>query len=254
MCILTFYPPNTSPDLDALAGGALVNPDGHGWAIHAGDRILTGRGMDPLSVITEFAETRTHHPDGPALFHSRLATHGRHDTSNCHPFPLGGDERTVFAHNGILPSHVHPLDGDPRSDTRIAAEDFLPRQPFGPLDSWTGHTRMQAWLGADKAVILTVDPAYKQPAYLLNEHRGHWIAGVWYSNLSFQDARYYQWPTSDLDDDDGCCLQCYHYTEPDQLHCPSCGHCRACDMPFPHCRCATTGTDPYSDLADLETA
>ncbi|MFE7803032.1 hypothetical protein [Nocardia sp. NPDC057440] len=66
---------------------------------------------------------------------------------NCHPFVVGGDPRTVLAHNGIL---AHPSSGDPRSDRRIAAEDLLPRRPFGSLDSWAGHERLERWLGTDR--------------------------------------------------------------------------------------------------------
>lgn len=253
MCILTFVKPGITPDLDALAGGALVNPDGHGWAVHTGEQVLTGHGMDPVAVIGEFAAARHRYPDGPALFHSRLATHGRHDTGNCHPFKIGGDERTVFAHNGILPRHVHPLSGDLRSDTRIAAEDFLPHQPFGPLDSWTGRARMEAWLGSDKAVILTVDPAYQAPAYILNENRGHWIEGIWYSNLSFRDVHYYEWPDETEEESDGSCSECGWYPETETIHCIYCGHCRRCDKGYPICDCrGFTDADRYADLADLD--
>ncbi|MFF5037350.1 class II glutamine amidotransferase domain-containing protein [Nocardia salmonicida] len=181
MCILTFIKPSIVADYDALAAGAEANPHGHGWAVHAGDRLVIGHGLDPKITITEFAQARMLFPDGPALFHSRFATHGKQTTANCHPFAIGGDKRSVLAHNGILPEHVHPLPGDDRSDTRIAAEDFLPRLPFGSLDSWTGRTRFERWLDTDKAVILTVDPAFKHPAYIFNEQRGHWRDGCWYS-------------------------------------------------------------------------
>lgn len=185
MCILTFLKPGFSPDLDALRGGAIANPHGHGYAIITGDTITVGRGMDPEAVITEFASVRTQYPEGPALFHSRLATHGVRSVENCHPFVVGGDVRTVLAHNGILPDVVHPSPGDPRSDTRIAAEDLLPRRPFGSLDSWAGRERLERWLDTDKMVLLTVDPTYKHAAYIFNERRGHWDQGSWYSNNSY---------------------------------------------------------------------
>lgn len=241
MCILTFIKPGITPDTDLLLRGALVNPDGHGYAIHTGDQILTGHGLDATTLIAEFTKLRDMHPDGPALFHSRLATHGRHDLTNCHPFRLGGDERTVLAHNGILPAHVHPAKGDPRSDTRIAAEDYLPTRPFGSLDSWAGRERLERWLGTDKLVLLTVDPAYKHPAYIFNEHRGHWIAGSWYSNDTY---RWRLWL------DEAGCEACGEY-EPDKFgpHCPTCGHCEECRRPFPACVCPDLdGLERYADL------
>ncbi|WP_280463152.1 class II glutamine amidotransferase [Nocardia carnea] len=241
MCILTFIKPGITPDTDLLLRGALVNPDGHGYALHAGDQILTGHSLDAPELIAEFTKLRTRHPDGPALFHSRLATHGVEDLSNCHPFAVGGDERTVLAHNGILPKNVHPAKGDPRSDTRIAAEDFLPRRPFGSLDSWAGRERLERWLGRDKLVLLTVDPTYKHPAYIFNENRGHWVEGSWYSNDTY---RWRLWL------DEAGCEACGEY-EPDKFgpHCPTCGHCEECRRPFPKCVCADLdGIERYADL------
>ena len=222
MCILTFLKPGIAPDLDALHGGALANPHGHGYAIHTGAEILTGHGMDPDHVITEFAELRAKHPGGPALFHSRLATHGLRETANCHPFLVGGDPRTVLAHNGVLPDTVHPTAADPRSDTRIAAEDFLPTRPFGSLDTWQGRERFERWMAASKIVLLTTDPAYKHPAYIFNEQQGHWVGGIWYSNDSYL---FTDWATAD-NDYLGFCLDCGTLDE-DPLG-PHCGYCGFC--------------------------
>ncbi|MGV9823458.1 class II glutamine amidotransferase [Nocardia xishanensis] len=248
MCILTFVKPGHAPDLDALANGALANPHGHGYAVITGDTITVGHGMDPASVITEFAAVRAQHPDSAALFHSRLATHGPRRLDNCHPFRVGGDARTVLAHNGILPTTVHPGPGDPRSDTRIAAEDYLSTQPFGSLDSWAGRERLERWLGTDKMVILTVDTAYKHPAYIFNEHRGHWDNGSWYSNHGY---RPHQWWADAADE------YCANCGEPDYdrygPHCPWCGFCTECSRMFPKCVCpGLDGEERYADLLDLE--
>ncbi|MBF6063550.1 class II glutamine amidotransferase [Nocardia terpenica] len=246
MCILTFFPPGATPNLDALAGGAIANPHGHGYAVLADDALVVGHGLDPATVITEFAAVRAEFPDTPALFHSRLATHGRVSADNCHPFALGGDERTVLAHNGILPATVHPTLGDPRSDTRIAAEDYLPTVPFGSLDSWTGRAGLEHWLGTDKMVLLTVDPAYRQRAYLFNEHHGHWHKGIWYSNHS------YRWASAGFDyTDTDYCLNCGEF-EPEWFgaHCTFCGFCQDCLAEYPDCQCPPfEGTaDRYADL------
>src|SRR4051812_2097818 len=98
MCILTLFKPGVTPDLLALRAGAAANPDGHGYAVVADGRILTGHGLDPDAVIDQFATVRAEFPDTAALFHSRLATHGAVCADNCHPFVVGGDERTVLAH------------------------------------------------------------------------------------------------------------------------------------------------------------
>jgi len=253
MCILTFLQPGITPDLDALEGGAAANPHGHGYAVITDDRILVGRGLDPQAMISEFAAVRANYPAGAALFHSRLATHGLIDPANCHPFALGGDERTVMAHNGILPITVHPVEGDLRSDTRIAAEDFLPTRPFGSLDSPPGRDRLERWLGHDKMVLLSIDPAYMHRAYLFNERYGYWTdKGIWYSNLSYRTApgtiaTYFD----DTLRDRLSCLNCGEQ-DPGRVgsHCTHCGFCAACWLRrFPHCECRDLyRRDRYADL------
>jgi len=185
MCLLTFLPEGVMPDPDALRRGAERNPDGHGLAIVAGDRLIVRRGMSSNTMIDKMVRLRQHHLDGPALFHSRLATHGRRTLANCHPFPVGGDRRTVLAHNGILPRQVQPGRADTRSDTRIAAEEFPTR--FGPAHLARVRHRLEQWITPfNKIVILTVDPGHPRQAYILNEHAGTWHDGAWYSNHDYQ--------------------------------------------------------------------
>lgn len=185
MCLLTYFPPGVMPDLDALHNGAYLNDDGHGFAVIADGRIIAERGLYAADMIAAFDIVRREHPDGPALFHSRFATHGDRGVDNCHPFAVGGDERTVLAHNGILPDEVQPAKGDPRSDTRITAEEFLPE--FGSLRHRRTRQRFARWMTRDnKMIILTVNRRYKAPAYILNEPAGIWDDGIWYSNDSYR--------------------------------------------------------------------
>jgi glutamine amidotransferase len=251
MCLLTFLPAGTTPDEDALHTGAEFNPDGHGYALITPDgRLLTGRGMDAPALIEEFTALRHQHPGGPALFHSRLATHGRLDLDNCHPFPVGGDPRTVVAHNGILPTRVHPQGGDRRCDTRIAAEEYLPT--LAALRSPRALRRLERWMGADnKMVILTINPTHPRPAYLLNESSGIWQDGIWYSNDTYRPFddrdRYHRWwqrpgfsPSARWWDGTApVCGYCVEVLDDHDTHCPRCGRCPDCtDLPD-MCRCHT---------------
>lgn len=189
MCLLTFFPEGQMPDEEALLNGTEVNNDGHGYAIVHGRNLLIRRGLNAGEIIDSFMVDRGRLPHGPALFHSRMSTHGAEDIKNCHPFNVGGDPRTVLAHNGILPSKVHPGKGDRRSDTRIAAEDFIPR--FGPLRRRKVRAGLERWMSpANKMVILTVDPKFQERAYILNEEAGIWDGGIWYSNDWYRPWKY----------------------------------------------------------------
>ncbi|MBF6063552.1 class II glutamine amidotransferase [Nocardia terpenica] len=232
MCLLTFYPAGIAPDAHALEIGAAVNPHGHGYAVATDAGIVTGHGMDARPVIEEFTQIRARYLDGPALFHSRYATHGVVGLGNCHPFRLGGDRRTVLAHNGILPKRVHPGPYDRRSDTRIAAEEYLPRHPFGSLDTHQGRRGLESWLGTSKLVVLTIDPAYKHTAYLFNEQAGIWDGEIWYSNTGYRLGLGHRawWD-----------FVCAHCTAVDLRrrgrYCGRCGWCFDCTEPYPDCTC-----------------
>jgi glutamine amidotransferase len=233
MCLLTFLPAGVQPNLDHLHVGAVHNPHGHGYAIVTGHRLLTGRGLDPDAVIDRFARHRAAHPHGPAVFHSRWCTHGRVDLANCHPLRIGRDRRTVLAHNGILPAEVHPRRGDRRSDTRIAADEFIPR--LGPLHRPATRARLQRWAGpGNKIVILTVDPAFDRNAYLLNEQQGIWQDRIWYSNDDFRLD-----PDIDTCMDPVICPHCGGTTPAVDDLCWVCGACWDCGEGAERCFCYT---------------
>ncbi|WP_433664758.1 class II glutamine amidotransferase [Nocardia sp. CA-128927] len=234
MCLLTYFPAGVAPDPQALLTGAETNPHGHGFAVIAEGHIIVGHGMNPETVIDQFTAIRTHHPARAALFHSRYATHGVRSLQNCHPFALGGDQRTVLAHNGVLPKRVHPGPYDPRSDTRIAAEDYLPGAPFGSIDTHRGARGLASWLGTSKLLILTVDPAYRHSAYLFGERADQWDNGIWYSNTSYRPFPT-RWPAHMRS------LMCWYCEEinPDRTsrYCGKCGWCFDCEAVFPDCEC-----------------
>lgn len=189
MCILSFLPSGVMPDLEGLRNGGLNNPDGHGWAIASPeyDHILTGHSLNLIDALEEFAEYRDKYPEGPALFHSRWATHGSVSTENCHPFYVDHDKRTVLAHNGVLPIDAHPRKGDDRSDTRILADDLLPGR-YAKLDRRSTRKSLATWAGkGNKLLILTVNPEYRRNAYLVNAGAGEWdqASGIWHSNSSW---------------------------------------------------------------------
>ncbi|GAA3386392.1 hypothetical protein [Cryptosporangium minutisporangium] len=252
MCLLTFLPAGTLPDTEALRTGTETNDDGHGFAIVTDSGLLVEHGLDAEATISAFAALRRRHPEGPALFHSRFGTHGDSGSvENCHPLVVGGDSRTVLAHNGVFPEAVRPAKGDPRSDTRIVAEEFLPG--FGTLRRRRTRLAFQRWMTpGNKVVILTVDPRFRDNAYILNEDAGVWDGGIWYSNRDYLPSppsrlRWTYRSTGRLWDDDRIkelgwrepvqCWICETDLASAEDPCPVCGHCLGCGE-FPEdCAC-----------------
>ncbi len=286
MCILSFLPEEVDKiDSDVETGlwnGGVSNPDGHGWAIadNRNDVMVVGHSLDLSQALEGFAEARKRHT-GPALFHSRWATHGSVREGNCHPFMVGGSHQTVLAHNGILPANAHPKKGDDRSDTAILAEDIIPAKWFR-FDKPTVMRDMTQWAGGgNKLVILTVDPRYKKNHYMVNPGRGTWDpeTGVWHSNWDYMyttkwrgavaayygGGRYYNSTTKKFEDSNASwerdvvdlgsyrsqadavvstedpCVFCHQEVNGDG-YCMTCGSCQDCLEEINDCLCSFVPT------------
>lgn len=192
MCMLSYIPAGIQPDMWELENGGLVNPDGHGWAIVDARRrtIQIRKSMSLNEALSTFEEARKLSESGPAMFHSRIATSGLVDITGVHPFTVGSDNRTVLGHNGILFSPKGP-----RSDTRIFAEDILPR--MGSIDKAKSIRKIEDFIGSyNKLVILTVNPARRRFGYIINEDAGDWSAsGSWHSNWDYMGHKLYSYKT-----------------------------------------------------------
>lgn len=233
MCLLTYIPQGTDPDMDALQNGTYLNPDGFGYAIVADRRIVIGRDMDAARALEQFEAMRQIHY-GDALFHSRLATDGANDIGNVHPFPVGGNPLVVVGHNGII-TRCRPRKGDNRSDTRILAEVYLPQRN---LNRNRSLRRLGDWVGkANKLVILSADPSIRWSARIINESSGMWHNGSWYSNDGYRifgtRARSTQWDICVVCDSFGLASQVWDWG----MYCRTCGSCAYCEEQPSRCYC-----------------
>lgn len=176
----------TTADVDSLAIGSQNNPDGFGYAVHAGTHIVKGSGLNFDAVLDNFLKTRAIH-SGPALFHSRITTHGGTNINNCHPFQVGKDTNTVVAHNGMLP--IAARNG--MSDTHIFAKELFPSWGgASTLNSKKTRKKLSKFADGSKLVFLSANPDVQDDYYIINENDGHWNEGVWWSNNSYKYDRY----------------------------------------------------------------
>ena len=268
MCLLVVCEPNSTPNAGDLHAGACSNPHGFGFAIHAGDKIISERSMSAKKSIARFLELREQYPNGYAMWHARYATHGVKNEQNCHPFKVGNDERTYLAHNGVLDISIGK--SDKRSDTRVFAEDTLPRiGGVSALDDDNVWIMAETWAKGSKIAILTCDPTAQHPMYLLNESAGSWDnEGIWWSNQSHKRTTYLT-PTKpthhdtdklwdyavDVDIDLELCPYCESATDltDNPYYCNMCKSCFDCSVMIDDCLCYTPNKDWQSkrSLADF---
>lgn len=183
MCLLTFMLNNANLDYERAAISAKANPDGFGFAIHAGVAIIKDHDMDFEKLWMRWSDLRKTYT-GPAMFHFRIATHGSLNVNNCHPFDIGDSPKNVLGHNGILPLTM-PIN-DNRSDTKLFAELVLPY--IGGVKSLDNPEKLKElgdWANGNKLVILSVDEDTQNDWYIVNEHLGHWKDDIWWSNNSY---------------------------------------------------------------------
>jgi predicted glutamine amidotransferase len=102
LCILIVCKPGATLPREHLLGSIENNPNGAGYAIHKGDSLFVERGLNDLELVDSFLANRTQWPEGPAMFHARIASAGDVTDANCHPFQVGEHNDIVLAHNGAM--------------------------------------------------------------------------------------------------------------------------------------------------------
>ena len=263
MCLLIVCEPGHQPTEAELNRGSCANPHGFGFAMVAGDEIIHRRGMSAKKINAEFLRLRAEHPNGWAIWHSRYATHGVKNESNCHPYPMGDDGLTYLAHNGVLDQPIPA--GDKRSDSRVFAEDTLPAMGgVRALNNDTVRAMVSEWAGSSKIAILTLDPVAEYQVIILNENLGTWVEGVWYSNGSHKPPVVYDyplysvpsksWTTLDEVFDDPIEFECPECLSSQSFEdcmswCSQCGICFECQDHVSACLCWAPGEESYKAQA-----
>lgn len=179
MCVIVHQPKGTHIDKDLAHRLWTRNSDGGGYAFIDPDGVLvTRKTLEWDEWWKSFETDRSRFPGRDFLLHLRIKTHGDVNLDNVHPFQV--DEHTVMAHNGII-SGV-PDYGDGRSDTRVFIDEVLPELPPDWLDNHYLRSMVEEWIGWSKLMFLTNNPNLKKTVYILNQNRGTYKDGMWFSN------------------------------------------------------------------------
>lgn len=178
MCIAILKPVGKSLSRELLYNCYTSNPDGCGFAYATGDDVIIHKFMKFDDFYNEYQKY-----DGKytMLIHFRIATHGAIELDNCHPFVL--NNRMALIHNGIITGYG---DKKTKSDTRDFIDKVLGNISWKMFKNPSFCELVGNAIGYSKLAILDKTGAH----VIINEQKGIWDDGVWFSNTSYKVKKY----------------------------------------------------------------
>lgn len=179
MCIALCSPEGVVVPKQHLEESFKRNPDGAGFAYAENESLHIKKGF---MNFDSFYEAYQPHEEKAAAIHFRIKTHGSVDQENTHPFQVG--KNLAVIHNGIIDS-VDCSQDKTKSDTYWFNQKIL--VPIYKRDSrfvFKEHFKelIKEYIGWSKLVFLN----NKGHHTIINEDKGVWDDGVWYSNTSYK--------------------------------------------------------------------
>lgn len=183
MCIAIAKKAGSIIKEEYLYNSYLNNEDGCGMAwIDEHGKIQTFKSLTYPEFLAKFKEVEEQYgATSDMLIHFRIKTHGQVDIANCHPFVI--NDKSAFIHNGTIKEVSVCKD---KSDTRMFNEEVLQFLPEGWETNVGIIKMMESFIGWSKLCILNVDTGL----HIINEKKGSWDEGIWYSNDSHKRKPY----------------------------------------------------------------
>jgi len=194
MCIAIYKPEDKVLSLATLKECYTSNPDGAGFMYAENKKLHIEKGFFSFQ---SFYDAFKKHETKQTVIHFRIKTHGKIDTTNCHPFAV--NNAIGFVHNGIISGF-----GDANHSDTIGFNQSI----LQPLVSKWGNLALfqdpiidliEGRIGYSKLVFLDRHGNHK----IMNEHKGTWDDGIWYSNDSYKPyvapVTTYDWKDSKYD-------------------------------------------------------
>ena len=175
MCIAILKPRSKKLLKEHLENSWHNNPHGAGFMYPSDGKIAV---VKELNDFESFYNKYKYIEDAevPMVIHFRLATHGKKDLDNCHPFLI--NDSVGFVHNGIISGVGTSSD---KSDTNLF-RDKLVKLGLTDIPNKVMHKLISGFVGQhNKLIFLNKDGK----ATIVSESAGSWKDGVWYSNTGY---------------------------------------------------------------------
>lgn len=179
MCIISVEPKGLRNNKQTLERMNSCNDDGVGFAFSTGKKIVIKKYRDFDKFYKNYSQCKNLYGKQSAfMVHFRIKTHGTNKgVYNVHPFRV--NKNLVFSHNGTI---QNVGESHKKSDTRLFNENILRRLSDNFLQDKTQRKLIETFIGYSKLAFITLGGRYE----ILNEQKGLWSGGMWYSNESFK--------------------------------------------------------------------
>lgn len=183
MCIAILNNENNVIDFATLQTCWDNNRDGAGMLYIKDGKLKVHKEMASFNKFYDaYLRARKNDMDKKIVLHFRISTHGKVNKTNCHPFLVNDD--LGFVHNGIISGLEHSKE---YSDTYMFNRNVLQKLPNGFLSFEGILAMMEDFIDYSKLIFLDAE----NNATIINEVKGVWDGGNWFSNYTYKDYGYY---------------------------------------------------------------
>jgi len=177
MCIAIMKSENKKISKTTLQRCYDANPDGAGFMFADNKELTVKKGY---FTFKEFYKEYKPHENKQVLLHFRIKTHGKIDKNNCHPFLVNSG--LGFIHNGIISGYGDDKQSDTIDFNKSILQKIVAKHGNMGLFDDPMVELIENVIGYSKLVFLDRHGNYR----IMNEDKGHWNNGIWYSNNSYK--------------------------------------------------------------------
>ena len=221
MCIAINSTSGTTPKRKELQTSFENNPDGIGYCFARDGKLIIRKAFFKFEEF--YQSYLSDNIQGlNKLIHFRIATSGKIDKLNCHPFKI--TDKIAFIHNGIIPNYGNDIENDTLQFCKEILKPIFNEFGVNVLKRKSFRKTLVDLIGNSKLAFLD----NKGNSYIINESKGHSKNGIWFSNGTYKEygnsIGYY---SGNYHYKDNFCLMCDSKLNFGEFH-----YCQTCETEY----------------------
>jgi len=179
MCVIVYKPKKATITKRVLRQCWDANPDSVGFMFAVDGELIIQKGYISFRTFYKDYRKQENIHNENFVLHFRIATHGKINETNCHPFVV--NKNIGFVHNGIL-NCVHATKS--KSDTSVFCTQVLKKLPINFLNRTEYRVLLESVCKAESSKFAFLNN--RGTVHIFNESAGVWQGGCWFSNTHFE--------------------------------------------------------------------